>query len=322
MNQLNTTLESRIAPELVKIRRDVFPSLYQAFLHDDDPLSDEQDWRNVFIYQWEKDEDHWGYALLDKGQVIGMMAMAFRTRWIDERPHKFCNLHTWWVHEEHRGRSVAMLRPLLRLDGYTVTHFTPCDRIRALTQRLGFIELDLQKKLLLPLWGRRIKRPAPGQFCFDDAIDSSELAAADRTILEDHRPYRVGHLLIRDGGEYCYVLYTHVVRYRVNYCHIHYVSNREIYAQHEPAVRSELMNRHRVHFVVVDRRLFREFAFTRSLNFWAPAHGVYKPAEGISEDQVDHLYSDVVMLRLATMPHVSFELKQIVRRWLKPGSRE
>ncbi len=304
-------------PDLVKIKPDLFPRLYDAFLHDDDPLSDENDWRNVFDYQWNKDEDHTGYALIENDKVIGMMAMAFSERLIDGRTHKFCNLHTWWVHEDHRGRSLAMLRPLLGLQDYTITHFTPCDRIRAVTERLGFVELSLEMKVLLPI--RPSAPPSAAQVLFDGEFETSILSGHDRKIFDDHQPYRVENAIIRDGETYCYVLYTTVERYRVRYCHIHYISNRSLYAQAEAAVRTAMMQRHKVWFVVLEARLVRDLTFRRSFNFWAPAHAVFRPAHDISAHHVDNLYSDVVMLRLAIMPHVSHELKKLIRRWLPGG---
>lgn len=306
--------------ELVKIRSDLFPGLYEAFLHDDDPLSDEADWRNVFDYQWDKDEDHSGYALVSDGAVVGMMAMAFSRRMIDGQHRKFCNLHTWWVHDDHRGRSIALMRPLLGLDDYTITHFTPCDRVRALTKRLGFVDLDLQMKLLLPqplaMLTKRGEQPGI-EFRFDEAIDEQSLSAEERKILRDHRPYRVGSLLIRDGDKACFVLYTHVERYRVRYCHVHYIGDREVYARNEAATRSALMRRHRVWIVALDIRTARGLELPRSVDFWAPAHAVFRPQQGVRADQVDSLYSDVVMLRLATMPHVSHEIASLGRRWFE-----
>lgn len=308
-------------PELVKIRPELFPSLYDAFLRDDDPLSDEQDWRNVFNYQWERDEDHTGYALMENDRVIGMMAMAFSTRLIDGRSRKFCNLHTWWVHQEHRGRSLVMLKPLLAMKDYTITHFTPCDRIRALTKRLGFVDLDLQMKLLLPLGPFRSALQADNAVLrFDGDIDSALLSEHDRRIYRDHLPYRVGNLTVSDGDGSLYVLYTCVERYRVRYCHVHYFSHKHLYARHEHAIRNRLMRRHGVRFVVVDSRLVKDLHFQRGFDFWAPAHAVYRPSGDVPPEHVDNLYSDVVMLRLANLPSVKHELKEIVRRRL-PGER-
>ncbi|MBO6538683.1 MAG: hypothetical protein JJ969_04715 [Rhizobiaceae bacterium] len=301
--------------ELVQFRPDLFPKLYDAFLHDDDPLSDEQDWRNVFNYSWPKQEDYAGYALLDDGKAVGMMAMAFSTRWIGGREQKFCNLHTWWVHEAHRGRSIVMMRPLLGLKDYTITHFTPCDRVRALTKRLGFESLDLQMKVLPPVLGSRQGKTGNTQIQFDGDIEASSLGSVDRKIMDDHLPYRVGNLLLQAGSESCYVLYTHVQRYRVPYCHIHYFGNREVFARHEALIRSAILKRHRVSFAVVDSRLVRDIDLRFGFDFWTPANAVYRPANGVTPDQVDNLYSDVVMLRLAVMPHITHEIGAAAGRW-------
>ena len=82
---------------LEKIHSSLFPNRYDSFLIDADPLSSEQDWRILFDYQWDTEEGHCGYALLDKGKVVGMLGMVFSERTIDGAVRKFCNLHTWWV---------------------------------------------------------------------------------------------------------------------------------------------------------------------------------------------------------------------------------
>jgi hypothetical protein len=305
--------------ELIQIRSELFPKLYSAFLQNDDPLSSEQDWQNVFDYGWHKEEVHSGYALINNDDVVGMMAMAFSTRQIDGRQHKFCNLHTWWVHENYRGHSIAMMRPLLRMKDHTITHFTPCDRVRALTKRLGFTDLDIQMKVLLPTSRRSAVLHGDGiSLDFDASIDTTKLAEHDQRVLKDHTPYRVGNLLVEDEIGQCLVVYTVVERYRVRYCHIHYFSNRELFARRENLIRMSLFQKHGVRFVAVNRRLVEDVKFPRSFDFWAPAQAVYRPANGLAPHLIDSLYSDVVMLRLAIMPHVSHELKQIARRWI-PG---
>jgi hypothetical protein len=128
-------------------------------------------------------------------------------------------------------------------------------------------------------------------------------------------------LLVGSGRARCYILYTHVVRYRVRYCHIHYIGDTDVFAQHEEAIRTAIMRRHAVRFVVVDSRLVQELKLKRSFDFWSPAHAVYRPVGDISPSQVDNLYSDVVMLRLAIMPHLRHEIEKVVRR-LIPGVAE
>ena len=301
---------------LKKIDSSLFSSLYTSFLIDDDPLSGEQDWRNVFDYQWDHEEGHCGYALLAEGEVVGMLGMVFSERYINGAPKKFCNLHTWWVREDHRGRSLSLLRPVLRLDEYTITHFTPCDKVRALSQRLGFETLDSQLKILLPSDVFRSNRLSDeSSLIFDEEAIEEKLAERDQRILTDHRPYGCGHLLVRVGDDNCYLLYTHVQRHRIGYCHIHYISNMDVFAAQERAIRSSILRRHNVRFVAIDARLVRDVKLRRSFDFWAPAHGLYKSAD-IGPEQIDNLYSDVVFLKLTVLPDISHELAKAVRPFL------
>lgn len=302
---------------LEKIQSPLFSNLYDSFLRDDDPLSSEQDWRNVFDYAWQTDHDHCGYALLDEGKVVGMIGMVFSERLIDGATRKFCNLHTWWVREDHRGRSLALLRPILKLDDYTITHFTPDVEVRAVAKRLGFRDLNSQLKILLPIAkDQRLpdSRESIGrEFIDDDRAIEDRLAAHDKRILVDHRPYGIGHLLIADGNESCYLLYTHVVRHRLPYCHIHYISNHRQFAKHERAIRAWLLGKHKARFIALDCRVAPDTKYPRSFSFWAPAAALYKSSL-VEPDQIDNLYSDVVFLKLTTLPDISYEVRQRVRR--------
>ena len=301
---------------LEKIDSSLFPNLYESFLVDDDPLSDEQVWRNVFDYRWEHEEGHCGYALLDQGQVVGMIGMVFSEREIDGKPKKFCNLHTWWVREDHRGRSLSLLRPILRMPEYTITHFTPCDKVRALSKRLGFKTLDAQLKILLPIDVFRSARSADADaLLFDEQAIEERLTEPDQRILHDHRPYGCGHLLVTDGSEDCYVVYTHVERHRLPYCHLHYISNMDVFARQQRLIRSAIIRRHRVKFAAIDARLVRDVKLPRSFDFWAPAHALYKSTD-VRPEQIDNLYSDVVFLKLTVLPDISHELTTRVRRFL------
>ena len=304
-----------------KIHSSLFSNLYESFLVDDDPLSGEQDWRNVFDYPWNTEEGHCGYAMLEGGKVVGMLGMIFSERHINGALKRFCNLHTWWVREDHRGRSLALLRPVLKLDGYTITHFTPCDTVRAVTKRLGFKVLSTQLRILPPS-GLLPGNILSDQYTmtYDEQVIEEKLANQDKKILQDHRPYGCGHLLVHDGRDYCYLLYTVVVRHRLPYCHIHYISNKNIFERNERSIRSSLLKQHRASFVAVDARLVPDVKFRRSFKFWAPAHALYKSSD-VNPEQIDNLYSDVVFLKLTVLPDISHELGQVARRYW-PFSRK
>ena len=303
---------------LEKIQSPLFSNLYDSFLVDDDPLSDEQDWRNVFDYQYETDEDYCGYALLEEGKVVGMLGMIFSRRTIDGATRKFCNLHTWWVREDHRGRSLALLRPILKFDDYTITHFTPCDTIRAVTKRLGFKELSSQLKILLPFCISKQKQRSNDSLLTYDVLEIEErVAEQEKKILQHHKPYGCGHLLISEGNESCYLLYTHVIRHRMPYCHIQYISNKSVFERNEGSIRSSLLNNHKAKFVAIDTRLVANMKFPCSFDFWAPANALFK-SSNVQADQIDNLYSDVVFLKLTTLPDMSHQIKTFANRFLPP----
>lgn len=303
--------------ELKVIDSSLFPKLYESFLIDDDPLSTEQDWRNVFDYSWHTDEGHCGYAMIRDGVLVGMMGMVFSKRWIDHQWQAFCNLHTWWVREDQRGHSMMMLRPLKKLSQrYTMTHFTPCDRIRVIAKKLGFQELDSQLRILLPL-GRSAKftPPADWELIFEPDRIEPLLNNHERQLFIDHQPYELGHLAIRWGDSICYVIYTHVVRHRFHYCHVHYISDQGLYGEYEPAIRAAIASRHRVRFLAIDERLCGGIPLPRSFRFWAPSHALFQ-SDVVKPHQIDHLYSDVIFLKLTTLPDITHHLRQIASDYL------
>ena len=305
-------------PKLVDLTPDLFPALHEAFLRDDDPYSDRERWRHVFFPPWAEPNEGAGKVLVEGNAVVGLLGMVRRTRTVGGTRHEICNLHTWWVHPDHRAHAVAMLRPFMSDRTRTYTYLTPGDRVRAIMKPLGFTPLSSRMRLLLPL---RSRDDGPDELIFDDAIDEAALSPDDRTIAADHRPYGTGRLAVRTEAGTCLVVYTHVERYRVRYCHIHHVGDRTIFEAHEPRIRKALMKRHAVWLVGLDHRLWQDAKLKRSLNFPAPAHALVRPAAALGdldEIAIDNLYSDVAMLSLAAMPSLRHELVEPLRRRFLP----
>jgi len=48
--------------------------------------------------------------------------MIFSRRRIDNKIEKFCNLTSWYVHEDYRNRAFAMIIPLHSMKDYTIYH--------------------------------------------------------------------------------------------------------------------------------------------------------------------------------------------------------
>lgn len=71
----------------------VYPHLRQSF---GDGLSKEE-WRKTFTRQWRSPEEFYGYMLLQDGHIKGFLGLLFSNRVLDNRPWKFCNMHSWCV---------------------------------------------------------------------------------------------------------------------------------------------------------------------------------------------------------------------------------
>jgi hypothetical protein len=309
---------------LEKITPDMFPQIYQNFFIEDDPESSQKDWERLFNYNYIKEEDHTGYVLVDNSVIVGVMGMIFSKRIIQGKEQKFCNLHNWHVKENYRGRSLLMMKPLLGLKDYTVTDFTPTDRVSAISEKLGFEELDSTLRIFLPV--PQYKRfdgqgstqlPIQKKYQIISNLETIEgvLNGRELRIFHDHRDYESGHMLIRcreSQSEFCYILYSRVNRYIKPYCHIHYISNPDIFEKANRLIRYHLERLNDCSFSVIENRLVSNNSFSFSLKFPIRNRQNYRSSH-LRPEHIDTLYSEVTFLKLCTFPDIS----KMVGRWLK-----
>lgn len=296
---------------LEKMVPSMFRDIYQTFLADDDPDSTEQDWRRLFFHDWPGQDDHFGYALVDGDSVVGVLGMVFSQRQLGGERVRFCNLHSWYVQEEHRGRSLTLMRPAIALSGHVLTDFSPTERVSAISQRLGFDSLDAKLKILLP--ARQRDRSGAIEVC--DASEALEdiLEPADLRLYRDHQHLNCFHLVATNNRQYCYVICSRVSRHWVPYCYLHYVSNREFFSSHNVCMRNELLRRTATRYVAIDARKLAKLRLPRSFTVPMQCRQLVR-GTGIEPAQIDTLYSEVLALNLCTLPNVSGRLRQFAQR--------
>lgn len=289
-----------------------FPEIYAQFLADDDVHSGADDWKRLFNYNWERDEDHTGYALLDGGRIVGMLGMIFSERWLSGAKARFCNLHTWLVNEGYRGKGLALLRPALRLTEHTLTDFTPTDAVCEISKRLGFRKMDATLRILLPMPLRPSRFEDSVTFTDDSEQIQCRLNDADCRIFRDHRSLNCGHVLAFDKNEACYVIFSRIVRHWTPYCYIHYVSNLPMFSQISGRLRHELQKRCDARFVAVDRRLVRDLRIPYCVNVPVRSRQLYRSTRA-KPHEIDTLYSEVLLHRLTTFPSTRDTLNGLLR---------
>ncbi len=136
------------------------------------------------------------------------------------------------------------------------------------------------------------------------------LNESERRLYADHLHRGLGHLVVQSGNCYCYVIYAEVRRYRVLYAHVLYVNCRERFAKHQAMVRRHLTLSTSARFTVVDERLVRETRLPFSFRLPLSTRQMFRPA-GVSESDVDSLYTEVSSLCLSTFPDLCHSLKQV-----------
>lgn len=299
---------------LQEISTDMFPEIYETFLRNDDPVLQEDDWKNLFIYPRRGEEDPSGYALVDANRIVGILGTVFSRRVVAGRSARFCNLHSWFVEEEYRGKGLLLMRPVLKLNDTTVTDFTPTDAVCTISKKLGFRELDSTLRILLPCRDRDNSDQVRGvEIVEDRSLIEAELSESDRKIFREHQGSQCRHLLVRSKNDYCYIVCTKVERYWIPYCYIHYLSNKSLFAEESVAIRSQLLGSSKARFAAVDSRAVDGLRLPASFKYPAQSHQLYRSAD-VEPPRVDSLYSELIMLNLTTFPHLGGTLRGLARK--------
>ena len=273
--------------------------------------------RKIFDYQWLRDESHCGLILVDGDRTVGFLGMIFSRRQINDKVEKFCNLTSWYVHEDYRSRAIFMILPLHGMKDYTITDLTPAKNVYTVQNKLGFKDLDAAGRLLLP-FGRRLFQPKyyPADLTHDLTAIEKKLGGQDLRIFNDHRPYPCFHFLLSGQDRYCYIIYTKLRRKRIPYAHLHYISNPDLFGLAYRDIRKSILSHAKAYFLLIDSRLVKNKKLPVSICLPYRAPKQYMSAT-LKPEQIDNLYSELVMLNLRTHPRFKYLMRDLRRKITK-----
>lgn len=267
----------------------------------------EADWRSLFDYKWKRQEEYCGYGLFDGPEIVGFLGLIFSQRVIDHNVENFCHLAAWIVKENYRMHSFSLMMPVLKLDDHTLVDLSPTSGVARISKRLGFTELESRIKVLLP-WPISTKPYLSRNFSItqDKNLIGQLLSGSELTIFHDHQHFRpCRHLVVKHRDKHCYVIYTTVRNSsRVPYCYIHYVSEAQAFAKFSFAIRTEIIRKTRIPWVVVDSRLVQSVRLPFSPEFSLSSPKLFKSA-GLRADQIDNLYSELIMFDFDSIPQLN-----------------
>ncbi|HEY9645350.1 MAG TPA: hypothetical protein V6C88_03220, partial [Chroococcidiopsis sp.] len=148
----------------------------------------------------------------------------------------------------------------------------------------------------------------------------STLTTSDRQIFHDHQGFPCKHLVITsrsDKTRYCYIVYSKIDGYRSSYCHIHYVSDLEVFASFSSPIRLELWKREGSAFIIIDSRLTKNVSIPFCFTLPLESTRLYKPSGEIKPQDIDNLYSELLILNLRILPPKNEFLSHILRKFLR-----
>lgn len=274
--------------------REVIPLLRELL----DARLPEAAWMRLGDQPWEREDDCCGYALMDGTHLVGFLGAVFSVRRSGGTMHPFCNLTSFAVKPGYREYSLFLVRPILRLRRYTITDLTPSEAVCRLLKQVGFRILDSRLQMLLPT------PIGPGSVVMTH--DPAEILAGsepeEQRIVADHVRFpRCGIVRARRDRATCLAVYTSVSGGRFSYAHVHFVSNPAFFARWSGRFRAEIAARTRTPWVIIEPRFLPSQWIPAWVTLPFPWPKVYRSPDR-RPDQIDNLYSELILLNLRTVP--------------------
>jgi len=255
------------------------------------------DWRQMlFTYPW-ADTPHRGFALYTDGRAVGFMGTIFSTRRLAGKMERVCSLSSWIVLPEHRGSSMMLVTPVMRLRDYTILNPTPSKVAYDIFGKMKFLPLESERLILPPIAGlAEAARTLRGSILRKREDLERELTGDERALYDDHAKCAVArHVLLRRKGRQCYVVATPVHKRGVPFAEIQHISDPDFFWEHRLLAHAALVPSTGAVGLWIDKR----FVGRRSpLAMRWPAPRLYRPTrKEITPEMIDGLYSELVNLR-------------------------
>ena len=254
------------------------------------------EWERLFKLHWDDNQNYFGYVMYDGDKAVGFLGLLFSRRVVKDKTSKFCNISSWIVRKEYRRQSLHLLLPVLELDNYTITVLTCNAGTYFITKKLGFIDLEVGQRVILPL--PFLPKIIPSaNIIFEHSEIEKRLKGETLKIYHDHRNLNCFHIIICGPKGTCYLVGTRTNKKNIPLAHIHYISDCRVFSSYISAVSGRLCWQVKVVGMLVDERLLQGETIFPSIHFSLPHPRVYKSNTLKSRD-IDLLYSEYQILNL------------------------
>jgi len=257
------------------------------------------DWRRMlFDLPWPVEEEHRGYALVDRAEVVGFVGTIFSRRALFGATQRFCNLTSWVVRPTHRHASLQLMRPIHDLRAYTVSALTSTEFASQVYARLGMQPLEAAQ-VLIPPFARPAELLSGGSMTTDAATIARELDEEGRRIHEDMAGTLARQALIRRGSRRCHlVAVASPWKGRWKLAHVLYASDWDVLREHPGLASAAFASTLGTVGLRVDARHLPVGRPALGVRRPLPVARQYRPADPrITPERMDALYTELVGIR-------------------------
>jgi len=282
-----------------KARSEDFEKLYPLLLEFENPHLSKDDWRQLFISHCDNGEDYFGFVLFDEDEAVGFLGLIFSNRFIDGKLRKFCNMTSFIIKKEYRGKGLSRLlfSELMKLNEYTITTLPPSPKTLKMHLENGFSELEGSYRFILPgLNLQALFDPctiALNEVDLKDNLDESELK-----IYKDHALCKCNHLLFKKGQESCYIIAKIIKRKGLAFAEIHYLSNPEVFTKYIKQAKFSLPLALRIWGLLMDERLLMGAKIRGSIIRKYSRPKLFKSPCLVRNEVTDNLYTESLILNI------------------------
>lgn len=277
---------------------DDFEKIYPLLLEFNNPNLTKDDWKQLFVNHCSCNEDYFGYVLFDKDRAVGFLGLIFSDRLIDGKLQKFCNITSWIITKDYRGRGLSrlLMHEVVNLTDYTITTLPPSPKTEKMHREQGFKVLEDSYLLILPI-------PTPDSFYNNCSIIPEQemkyhLDVNELKIYNDHLQCKCSHILIKTEFENCYIIIKKIKRRGMVFAEIHYLSNLPLFLKFIDRLRIKLPLYLKVVGLLIEKRFLKghviKYSFTRKFH----RAKLFKSSSIDRNKITDNLYTELLVLNI------------------------
>ncbi|GEM_PF-6145059 len=264
------------------------------FLHGVVPNIAPEDWKKSVVPHWPWDGESLGLMLIVNGVVSGILFNQQCIRTYGEKPVKGCNITSWFVSPELRGKGLGgqLIQQALADTDAVYTIQCPDPTTVNTYLRVGFHSIDVTEWIIvnLPRWSLN---------GFSESQDFNGLLTGPA--LENYKAHadnsNVGHVgVLGPDGRFCHIIFVRCQWRKLPGARIVYASDYEMLESALPTFSQVVLKRHKLPLTAIEKR---RCANRPSM---AIAEREREPilyrGNDIQADQIDSIFCEIV-----TFPH-------------------